>query len=259
MKDTLRRPEIHILHSSCLTITPGVEWRGQNLSSPYWRLYWNDKRGAGVVLARGVEPLDPKNLYLIPPNTPYRGKLARPVQHVFIHFLFDLDYQGPADTILPLPVSRESLSLLRLLRQPTAAEAGDSPKRWLAAQTLVYAALTQLPDSLLGLRYNDERIVEAVEWMHTHPGVRTSNGDLARRVHMSINGFIRLFRQAVGVSPQEYHMRLRVDHSCLLLHHTRQSVDQIAEATGFCDRYHFTRVFRRFRGLGPATFRKLLP
>jgi len=259
MKDTLRRPEIHILYSNCLAITPGVEWRGQNLSSPYWRLYWNDRRGAELVLEGGVKPMEPKHLYLIPPNTPYQGKLARPVQHVFIHFLFDLDYQGPANTILPLPVTNESLALLRILRQPVAADAEESPKRWLAAQALVYSSLTQLPDSLLGLRYNDERIVAAVEWMHTHSGERMSNVELARRAHLSTNGFIRLFRQVVGVSPQDYHLRVRVDHSCVLLHHSRQSVDQIAEATGFCDRYHFTRAFRRFRGLGPATFRKLLP
>jgi transcriptional regulator GlxA family with amidase domain len=33
-------------------------------------------------------------------------------------------------------------------------------------------------------------------------------------------------------------------------------VEQIAEATGFWDRYHFSRVFKQVRGMGPAEFRR---
>lgn len=259
MKDTFQRPDVHILLYDYTHITPGVQWVDADLAAPYWRLYWNATRGAELAMAKRAVPLDPGQMFLIPPNTSYRGRLSRPVQHLYIHFLFDLDYQGPAGAIYPFPVTRDTQAIINVLRFPAAKPAGESPKRWLSAQTLVYAAMAQLPETVLGVRYNDERIVETTDWMHSRPGVRISNDELARRAHMSTNGFIRLFRQAVGVSPQEYHLRVRVDHSCVLLHHTRQSVDQIAEATGFCDRYHFTRVFRRFRGLGPAMFRKLLP
>ena len=52
--------------------------------------------------------------------------------------------------------------------------------------------------------------------------------------------------------------RQRVERACVLLHATGNSIEQIAEATGFCDRYHFTRVFTRLRGVSPAAFRKTL-
>ncbi|MBN2643365.1 MAG: helix-turn-helix transcriptional regulator, partial [Victivallales bacterium] len=41
-----------------------------------------------------------------------------------------------------------------------------------------------------------------------------------------------------------------------LLLHSKMSIDEIAEHTGFCDRYYFTRVFRKFRYTSPAKFRR---
>ena len=73
---------------------------------------------------------------------------------------------------------------------------------------------------------------------------------------MHTNAFIRLFRSEVGRSPQAWYMRRRIEEACRLLHHSDLSIEQIAERTGFCDRGHFTRVFRTLRRIGPATFRK---
>jgi transcriptional regulator GlxA family with amidase domain len=42
------------------------------------------------------------------------------------------------------------------------------------------------------------------------------------------------------------------------LHHSALSIEQIAERCGFCDRYHFSRVFQKHREMGPATFRRTL-
>jgi AraC-like DNA-binding protein len=51
-------------------------------------------------------------------------------------------------------------------------------------------------------------------------------------------------------------MRKRIDHSCMQLHFTELKLDQVARMAGFCDRYHFSRTFKRLRGIGPAAFRK---
>jgi transcriptional regulator GlxA family with amidase domain len=82
------------------------------------------------------------------------------------------------------------------------------------------------------------------------------NADIARRVGMSTNAFIRLFSSEAGVPPQNWYTRHRIEYACLLLHHAAMSIDRIADETGFCDRAHFSRTFKRLRGLGPAAFRK---
>ncbi len=41
-----------------------------------------------------------------------------------------------------------------------------------------------------------------------------------------------------------------------MLSHSEISIKDVAEATGFCDRYHFSRVFKQLRGVGPAEYRQ---
>jgi len=84
------------------------------------------------------------------------------------------------------------------------------------------------------------------------------NADLAELAHMNVNSFSRLFRQATGETPQAHLTRLRVEEACVLLHEAALAIPDVAEATGFCDRYHFTRVFRKGRGMTPGAFRRML-
>jgi AraC-like DNA-binding protein len=44
--------------------------------------------------------------------------------------------------------------------------------------------------------------------------------------------------------------------ACHRLIHTHDSIEQIAEAHGFANRFHFTRVFRAVRGTSPAAWRR---
>jgi len=80
--------------------------------------------------------------------------------------------------------------------------------------------------------------------------------ELARRTGMHVNTFTRLFKRATGHAPQGYYNRLRLQRAVLLLLSTHHTIDDIAEQTGFCDRFHFSRAFARQYGSGPADFRR---
>ena len=49
---------------------------------------------------------------------------------------------------------------------------------------------------------------------------------------------------------------IRVDEACHLLLTTDLPLKSIAERSGFCDEYHFSRVFRQLRRMSPGEFRK---
>jgi AraC family transcriptional regulator len=67
----------------------------------------------------------------------------------------------------------------------------------------------------------------------------------------------RAFRANVGCSVGEYVRQRRVEHACQQLTVSDVPLVDIALAAGFADQSHFTRTFKRLRGLTPATFRRL--
>jgi AraC-like DNA-binding protein len=66
----------------------------------------------------------------------------------------------------------------------------------------------------------------------------------------------RLFQQHFGLSPRRWLMNERIILSQRLLSEGRLTVAEAADTCGFCDVYHFTRVFRRAVGMGPAAWRR---
>jgi AraC family transcriptional regulator len=64
--------------------------------------------------------------------------------------------------------------------------------------------------------------------------------------------FRRHFHQTIG----DYHRQLRVEFACKRLTNQRTSLAEIALAAGFVDQSHFARVFKRYLGMTPGTYRK---
>jgi len=72
---------------------------------------------------------------------------------------------------------------------------------------------------------------------------------------MSEDHFIRRFRECVGQSPAQYIQEQRVARAAQRLVFTTESIDAIAAATGFANRFYFSRVFTRHMGTSPAAYR----
>ena len=102
---------------------------------------------------------------------------------------------------------------------------------------------------------SDERVDRAVRIMEGHLSTPLPTTELARRLGLHFNTFTRLFKRETGHPPWNYYNHLRMQRAVLLLLSTRFSIKEIAEETGFCDRYHFSRAFARRHGVGPARFR----
>ncbi len=86
------------------------------------------------------------------------------------------------------------------------------------------------------------------------PGV--SVADLAREAHFSLAQFRRVFHEWAGMSPHEFLQRERLERARRLLENTGLSIEAVARQTGFSGASPFTRAFRQFAGMTPATYRK---
>jgi AraC family transcriptional regulator of arabinose operon len=78
---------------------------------------------------------------------------------------------------------------------------------------------------------------------------------LARASRLSPSRFAHLFRSEVGVPPLRVLRLMRLRQAKLNLLYTEDTVEQIAESTGFTSSSHLGREFRREFGLSPRSYR----
>lgn len=244
-----------IMITTCLG-EPVRDWHHPNLATPYWRLYWNRNPGADVTLFNRTLPLDRHHLILIPPDTPFGSRNSTLVEHLYIHFTAQPPFTGLKPDLFRIPIDQATQRRADELYQLSARDTVMTTRAIMLAFSLIHLALAHIPEEFLKHTDYDARVKNAIRLMEESPQAPLSNGTLARVARMNINAFIRLFKKQTGTSPQAFHTARRVEQACLLLHNSDASIKEIAERTGFCDRYHFSRVFARLRGISPALFRR---
>lgn len=234
-------------------------WRQDSYASPHWRFYWNNAPGAHVRHDGARWDLHPEQLFLIPANTRFAGVCTQACAQLYVHFLAAPPYDHATPGIYPLAVPAG----LREVLTESLELAADSPagdrRLALLALHLVLTALVRFPEEALPRRVVDPRIAAVMERLAPTAAATPGNAELARTVGVCRNAFVRLFRQSTGESPQAYARRKRIEEACLLLHYSDLDIKAIAQRAGFCNRYHFSKVFKDLRGLSPAAFRNLRP
>ena len=248
-------PEIRILFINSARLM-GM-WNLDNLSAPYWRFYWNNKAGASVCLSGRKYPLIPSNFMLIPPDTPFSSAcMKNEVSQFYVHFTAGAPFINMEPHIFSFPADSHSLELAQEGLKLVEGKKHDVVRLSMASLSLIAETIMKIPVKKFKKQISDIRILGAMKALEDNPSNYVSNPELARKANMSINAFLRLFRQHTGTSPQLYSRNKRIDKACILLHCSEMDIKHIADQTGFCDRYHFTKVFCRVRGETPCEFRR---
>lgn len=235
----------------------GLRWHFPGVLSPFWRLYYNHDPGSHVVFARRAMPLRPDAVMVIPEGVLFDCVGEPGTSHLWLHFS-PLHHLGPAldrplETQLAPPLRAAVDEVVAAHRAPD-----DDPLRlqrlYHTASALLHATLARLPVRL----HHDypERLQDVIGLIESAPQSDLGNPALARRCGLAPDGFIRWFKQHTGVTPAAFVARSRVRQAAQRLVLGDDSVDEIAAACGFADRFHFTRVFRKQMGCGPAEFRR---
>lgn len=102
----------------------------------------------------------------------------------------------------------------------------------------------------------DDRIAEAIAYIHDHFHESPNLDQIAKSVHLSPFHFHRLFSKYVGMSPKHYLQRKQLQVAKWLLRSSRSSVGSIAKQCGFSSHGHFTSTFSRLITLSPTQYRE---
>jgi AraC family transcriptional regulator len=71
---------------------------------------------------------------------------------------------------------------------------------------------------------------------------------------MSEKYFIRYFKQALGVTPGQYMIQLRMNRARDLVYTQRYSMQQVASLLGYPDAYSFSKAFKKHYKVPPSKF-----
>ena len=102
----------------------------------------------------------------------------------------------------------------------------------------------------------DDKMESIIDQLRTED-VNTPNiKHLATANGMSHRQLNRRFKEATGLTPQQFMMRSRIERACEELRETNRSLSDIAYELGFCDQSAFTAQFRKRMTLTPKKYRE---
>lgn len=257
---------LRLFEAACIPISR--EWNAQNVQSSFWRFYRNRQGGASLELDDEVYPLDSGRLYFVPAGVHFHCRNAGPTEHFYVHFdviglpsiavreLFGGPVRLPPSPSLERAVDRLSLEITGR-RVPGAAARCRLQATLYEAFAVYFDALPSVQmERSLERAARLEPVRPALEHIETHLARTISNAELAALCCLSEDYFIRRFRECVGQSPAQYVQERRVTRAAQRLLFTSDTIERIAEETGFGSRFYFTRVFTRQTGVSPAAYRK---
>ena len=127
-------------------------------------------------------------------------------------------------------------------------------KNKIAATALLYELLSCLAQPSAS-PVDNAVIADAVGYISRHYSEELSIHALAKRAYLNNNYFSKLFTSCVGITPQQFITRTRMEKAKELLTYTELTIGEVAVAVGFPDALYFSRVFRRYAGVSPSDFR----
>lgn len=99
-------------------------------------------------------------------------------------------------------------------------------------------------------------IAVPISYISNHYTENISVTDLAKQANMSVRNFTRVFHKVYNLSPNNYIIQFRIQHSFALLKNMDLTISEIAFKSGFNDCTYYTRQFKKLTGFTPRQYRK---
>jgi len=179
------------------------------------------------------------------------------VLHLFIHFNLGMPYDFISSQLFSFEVSNElrtDLEDLSFSLQQNNVQL--SVQSSLLIYKIIILAVSQISKEFWNLATTDQRILNVLREIEDHISEELTNKRLSKVANMAVNSFARIFKEEIGVPPQQFVRERRVQKTSILLHHTTEPIEEIARMSGFCDRFHLARVFKEVTSYSPAQYRK---
>jgi AraC-like DNA-binding protein len=162
----------------------------------------------------------------------------------------------------PINLSRPQMvhieSLYETMTSTMARRDGLSHMRCLRALTGLFLFLVEdiYCGRIISTPVEQDKLQMAREQIDACFAQKLNVDDLAGISGLSKRSFYQRFKARYNISPIAYQKMLRMHASKSLLQSSGLPIGEIAIRCGFCDIYHFSRIFKEETGVSPRRFRQ---
>lgn len=239
-------------------------WQGSQYINHYNRIYYVKSGEAELHFKDKTLLMKPGHLYFIPPYQLLSHQSSGDLHFMWTHFQAKLDgaidlfmfygHEVMIDCTESVEVERDFSQLIRLIKDTSVAAIFERQRLLLQLLKPVFASFTPYKDNAFSFRHAD--LLPALDLINKNIENPPDIQALADMLDLSKEHFSRRFKAAFSVPPKRYMIKKRIDlaKQYLLLDNT--NIDTIALKCGFCDIFHFSRVFKQEVGVSPSSFRK---
>ena len=128
----------------------------------------------------------------------------------------------------------------------------DSLTNALVARLLRNYSVCMVKESSGKLSQHKLKLVD--EYIQVHIEREIGLNDLAAVAGLSQFHFSRVFKETVGVSPNQYVNRCRIEKAKQMLHQRQIKIGRVATACGYRNLSYFVRQFRKVTGVTPGVY-----
>ena len=224
--------------------------------------------GRGVLLANDQEyAVGPGHGFLVVPGqiTTYRSDQADPWEYTWLEFdglraheslhLAGVGGSQPIYTARSAAAGRRLQDeMLYIVNHSDASPIHLIAHGYLFLDQLVQASADRHSPNEHRLR--DFYIKEALTFIEQNFQRDISIEQIAAVCGLNRSYFAKVFRDAVGESPQAYLLHYRMARAAQLLKETRLPIGEIAAQVNYPNQLHFSRAFKNVHGVSPREYRQ---
>lgn len=237
-------------------MSPGLINR-PNGTGDFLLMYFYDATRMGISLSAPVQK--PERLFIWEPGDhQFYGHDTRRFLHSWIH----CEGRAVEQFMTASKFSRRPLSLSnaapfeKFLLDLHAEISGHALADEIIAENLFENWTRELTrDLAASTPRTPQRLIAVKDYIDAHSAEPLTLEFLAQMAHWSVAHFSEEFHRAFGTSPIDYVIQQRLHQASYLLMDVNLSVTEIARRVGYDDLYHFSKLFKRHRGVSPRQAR----
>lgn len=211
-----------------------------------------------------------KQIFIIAPNAPHRLGLKLyskgPSRILWILatsdtiFPFLSTYQeGRREKEWAIEITAPGAFLLHEIQNEiklSSADHDDAIALFLASFLMLVARKLQFKENLWKNANKTAIVMKVKNYINENPGRQISLDELSSFVSVSKNYLSTVFKNTTGDTISQYIQEARSHQAIQYLVKTDKKLSEIAEIVGFCDQFHFSKVFKEIMGIPPAEYRR---